>query len=144
MFGVSEARDVQSRRVRERAEQVRTYLEANLTRDLDMNTVARAAALSPFYLTRIFKACFGVPPYRYLIELRIRYASELLRGSTLTVTQICHRSGFNSLSHFITTFRRHTGMSPSQYRRMRDWQRDSGRHGPETDALIKQPRRRDL
>jgi len=93
----------QSRHVRKHAEQVRAYLEANLTQDLDMNAVARAASLSPFYLTRIFKQRYGVPPYRYLIELRIRYASELLRESSLSVTQVCHRSGFNSLSHFITT-----------------------------------------
>jgi AraC-like DNA-binding protein len=134
---------VQSRHVRERAEVVRVFLEANRSRDLDMNEVARAAALSPYYLTRIFKACYGVPPYRYLIGLRIADASSLLRDSSLSVTQICHRTGFNSLSHFITTFRRHTGVSPSRYRRMLEWQRDSGRFGQEMERILKQPRRRD-
>lgn len=134
----------QSRHVRERADQVRAYLDQNFNQDLDMNAVARAAALSPFYLTRIFKQRYGVPPYRYLIGLRIRHASELLRESSLSVTQVCHRSGFNSLSHFITTFRHHTGMSPSQYRRMVDWQQDAGRFGQETEALMKQGRRRDI
>ena len=131
----------QSRHVREHAEQVRAYLEANLTQDLDMNAVARAASLSPFYLTRIFKQRYGVPPYRYLIGLRIRYASDLLRESSLSVTQVCHRSGFNSLSHFITTFRNHTGMSPSQYRRVADWEQDAGRFGQETEPLVETPRR---
>ena len=93
--------------VQARVEEVRVYLEANLTHDVDMVSVARQVALSPFYLTRIFKAQYGVPPYRYLIRLRIKYATELLRDSVLSVTQICHRAGFNSLSHFITTFRRH-------------------------------------
>lgn len=144
MFGVFGDGDGQSRHVRERAEEVRAYLEDNLTQDLDMNEVARAASLSPFYLTRIFKARYGVPPYRYLIGLRISHATELLRDSSLSVTQVCHRSGFNSLSHFITTFRRHTGLSPSQYRRMVDWQQDAGRFGQETEALLKQGRRRDF
>jgi AraC family transcriptional regulator len=144
MFGIFGDGDVQSRHVRERAEEARAFLEENLTRDIDINDVARAASLSPFYLTRIFKARFGIPPYRYLIGLRIEHAGELLRDSSLTVTQICHRSGFNSLSHFITTFRRHTGMSPSQYRRMADWQQDAGRYGQNTEALLKQPRRRDF
>ena len=130
--------------MRERAEEVRSYLEQHMTQDLDMDEVARAASLSPFYLTRIFKKRFGVPPYRYLIGLRIDYASQLLRDSSLSVTQVCHRSGFNSLSHFITTFRMHTGVSPSQYRRMVDWQQDAGRFGQSTEALVKQPRRRDL
>ena len=144
MFGIFGDGDAQSRHVRERADEVRAFLEENLTRDLDIDEVARAASLSPFYLTRIFKARYGVPPYRYLIRLRIDRASELLRDSSLTVTQICHRSGFNSLSHFITTFRRHTGMSPSEYRRFIDWQQDAGRYGQNTEALLKQPRRRDF
>jgi len=130
--------------VRDRADEVRAYLEQHLTQDLDMSSVARAASLSPFYLTRIFKERFGVPPYRYLIGLRIDHASGLLRDSSLSVTQVCHRSGFNSLSHFITTFRLHTGVSPSQYRRMVDWQQDAGRFGQKTEALVKQPRRRDF
>ncbi len=129
--------------VRARVEEVRAYLEANMTRDVDMVSVARQVALSPFYLTRIFKAQYGVPPYRYLIRLRINYATRLLRDSVLSVTQICHHAGFNSLSHFTTTFRRHVGMSPTQYRRMVDWERDVGRYGPRTEAVLKQPRRHD-
>src|SRR6266508_2493669 len=104
--------------VRARVEEVRAYLEANMTRDVDMVTVARQVALSPFYLTRIFKAQYGVPPYRYLIRLRINYATRLLRDSVLSVTQICHHAGLNSLSHFTTTFRCHVSMSPTQYRRI--------------------------
>ncbi len=144
LLGIFVEEDRQSRHVRERADEVRAFLEENLTRDLDMNAVARAASLSPFYLTRIFKQRYGVPPYRYLINLRIRYASDLLRDSSLSVTQVCHRSGFNSLSHFITTFRNHTGMSPSRYRRMVDWQQDAGRFGQDTEALVKKPPRRDF
>jgi AraC-like DNA-binding protein len=72
--------------------------------------------------------------------VRIRHASELLQGSSLSVTQICHRVGFNSLSHFTTTFRMHTGMSPSRYRRMVDWEQDHGRFSMQTEALVKQPR----
>jgi AraC-like DNA-binding protein len=144
VFGIFGDQDKQSRHVRERAEEVRAYLQDHLTQDLDMDDVARAASLSPFYLTRIFKQRYGVPPYRYLITLRIDHASQLLRDSSLSVTQVCHRSGFNSLSHFITTFRRHTGLSPSQYRRMVDWQQDAGRFGQETEALVKHPLRRDI
>jgi AraC family transcriptional regulator len=133
-----------SRNVEQRLEDVRTFLEDNLAGDIDIPAVARANALSPFYLTRIFKAHYGVPPYRYLIRLRIQYASDLLRGSSLSETQVCHRSGFNSLSHFITTFRRHTGMSPSQYRRIVDWEQDAGRFGQRTEGLVERPRRRDI
>jgi AraC-like DNA-binding protein len=133
-----------SPQVRARVQEVRAYLEANLTRDVDMVSVAREVSLSPFYLSRVFKAEYGLPPYRYLIRLRIEYATRLLRESVLSVTQICHRAGFNSLSHFITTFRRHVGVSPTQYRRMVDWQRDIRRFGPQTEAVLREPRRRDM
>jgi AraC-like DNA-binding protein len=49
--------------VRERVEHVRAYLDANMSRDVDIPSVARAAEISPFYLTRIFKATYGVPPH---------------------------------------------------------------------------------
>lgn len=125
-----------------RIAEVQAFLEANLDRDVDLRTIAHEASLSPFYFTRQFTAFVGVPPYRYLIGLRIRRAQELLLGSEFTVTQICHRVGFNSLSHFTTTFRQHTGMSPSAYRRQRDWEQDALRFGPMTDQLVHQPNKR--
>jgi len=133
-----------SRNVKQRLEEVRTFLEDNLAGDIDIPGIARANSLSPFYLTRIFKAQYGVPPYRYLIRSRIQHASDLLRDSSLSVTQVCHCSGFNGLSHFIAIFRRHTGMSPSQYRRLVDWEQDAGRFGQRTEGLVERPRRRDI
>ena len=144
MLGVPGDGGTHSRHVKQRVEEVRTFLEENLTRDIDIPGVARANSLSPSTSPVSSRAHYGVPPYRYLIRLRIQYASDLLRGSSLSVTQVCHRSGFNCLSHFITTFRRHTGMSPSQYRRIVDWEQDAGRFGQKTEALLERPRRRDI
>ncbi len=135
--GVSPSPHLQ-RRIRE----VQVFLEENLDRDVDLRTIAREASLSPYYFTRQFTAYVGVPPYRYLIGLRIERAKDLLRGSELTVTQICHRVGFNSLSHFTTTFRQHTGFSPSAYRRRKDWEQEAFRFGPITDRLVHQPNKR--
>ena len=126
------------RRIRE----VQAFLEENLDRDVDLRTIAQEAALSPYYFTRQFTAYVGVPPYRYLIGLRIERAKALLRESEFTVTQICHRVGFNSLSHFTTTFRQHIGVSPSAYRRRRDWEQEAYRFGPITDRLVHQPTKR--
>lgn len=98
-------------------ELVKAYLRDHLADDLPVRTIAKLVALSPFYLIRSFKAHVGVPPHRYLLQVRIERAMELLAASSLTVTQICHRVGFGSLSHFINTFRRQTGMSPLEYRR---------------------------
>jgi transcriptional regulator GlxA family with amidase domain len=83
-----------------------------------------------------------MPPYRYLIGLRIHRAQELLRETELSITQICHRVGFHSLSHFTTTFRQHIGVSPSTYRHRRDWEQDAHRFSPLTQSLVHQPNKR--
>jgi AraC family transcriptional regulator len=120
--------------------EVQRYLEGSIDRDVDLRTIAAQASLSPFYLTRVFTAYVGMPPYRYLIGLRMRRAAELLRETELTITQICARVGFNSLSHFTTTFHNHTGLSPSNYRRRLDFERNANRFGPRTDPLVHRPR----
>lgn len=101
----------------EAMEVLKAYLRDHLADQIRIKHLASLVALSSFYFVRMFKAHVGVPPHRYLTEVRIERACELLVDTPLSVTQICHRVGFTSLSHFINTFRRHRGMSPSAYRR---------------------------
>ncbi len=139
---LSAEHDVPSPHLQRRIREVQSFLAANLDRDVDLRAIAQEASLSPYYFTRQFTAFVGVPPYRYLIRLRIDRATELLRDTELTITQICHRVGFNSLSHFTTTFRQHTGDSPSGYRRRLDWEQGVNRFGVQTDPLVHQPNKR--
>lgn len=120
--------------------EVQGFLERSIDRDVDLRDIAAEAALSPYYLTRVFTAYVGTPPYRYLIGLRMRRAIELLRETELSITQICARVGFNSLSHFTTTFRHHVGLSPSAYRRRVDFEQQANRFGPRTDPWVHRPR----
>jgi len=119
--------------------EVQVFLAQNLAHDVDLTTIAAQASLSPYYFTRQFTAMIGMPPYRYLITLRIQRAAQLLRESDLTVTQILHRVGFHSPSHFTTTFRRHMGMSPTAYRRRYDFERNANRFSRSVDPLVLQP-----
>jgi AraC family transcriptional regulator of arabinose operon len=108
---------VQQLPIPEAMEVVKVYLREHVADPVQVTGLARLVALSPFYFIRMFKAHVGVTPHRYLTQARIERARELLRTSSLSVTQICHRVGFSSLSHFVTTFRKHTGMTPLEYRR---------------------------
>jgi AraC family transcriptional regulator len=136
--------DLPSPHLQRKIQEVQAFLAANLDRDVDLPAIAREAALSPYYFSRQFTAYVGVPPYRYLIGLRIARAVELLRDTELSVTQICSRVGFNSLSHFTTTFRRHTGLSPSAYRRRIDWEQRANRFSASTDPLVHRPKQMNL
>jgi AraC family transcriptional regulator len=122
--------------------EVQAFLAQNLAYDVDLAAIARQASLSPYYFTRQFTAMVGIPPYRYLINLRIQRAAQLLRESDLTVTQILHRVGFHSPSHFTTTFRRHMGLSPTAYRRRYDFEQNANRFSRAVDPLVIQPDQR--
>jgi AraC-like DNA-binding protein len=73
--------------------------------------------LSRSHFYQVFKDCTGVSPYQYHLQLRIRRATELLRGSALSVKQIAAILKFNSAYQFSKTFKKKTGVSPSQCRR---------------------------
>jgi AraC family transcriptional regulator len=122
--------------------EVQVFLAQNLAHDVDLTTIAAQASLSPYYFTRQFTAMVGMPPYRYLISLRIARAAQLLRESDLSVTQILHRVGFHSPSHFTTTFRRHMGVSPTSYRRRFDYERNTNRFSTSIEPLIHRPDQR--
>lgn len=101
----------------ERVEAARAYLLEHLAEPLDLTRLSRAVALSPSYLSRLFRAHVGEPPHRYLTRLRLELAQELLRTSSLSVARIAARTGFATPSHFVASFRAHLGTTPGRYRR---------------------------
>jgi AraC-like DNA-binding protein len=107
------------RDLRDRVHAARSYLDANLVDDVDLHTLSHAVALSPFYLSRLFRREFGIPPHAYLSRARLERGAELLATTPLTVTQVSERVGWRSVSHFSARFRRHYGITPSAYRRVR-------------------------
>ena len=101
---------------RERVVRAREYLDEHLSDDVDLRTLAREVALSPFHLARSFRQEVGESPHRYLVRRRLDRAAELLVSTPLTVTQVCDRVGFGSPAHFSQSFRRRFGVPPSVYR----------------------------
>jgi len=72
--------------------------------------------MSPYHFARLFKRSTGVPPHRFLVRRRIDAARALLAAQTAPIAEIAQLVGFRTPSHFTTTFRRVTGMTPSAYR----------------------------
>jgi AraC family transcriptional regulator len=98
--------------------QVRDYIEEHLDDDISMTILAELARLSPFHFARVFKQSFGLPPQRYLTLRRIERAKELLRQPDLSVTRIGLNVGFSDTSSFSAAFRRETGVTPTDFRRV--------------------------
>lgn len=84
---------------------------------LDLEAMARTAGLSKFHFHRLFTATYGVTPAAYLSARRVERAQDLLRATTLSVTEVCAAVGFNSLGSFSSRFRDIVGETPRQFQR---------------------------
>lgn len=98
-------------------EQAKAYLNSQFNRDLSLLDLAGHCCVSPFHLGRLFKACTGYSPHQYLVTVRLTHAEQLLRQSTMPVTDVCYASGFNGLEHFATALRQKFNLNPTQYRK---------------------------
>jgi AraC-like DNA-binding protein len=80
--------------------------------------LAKLAHFSSAQFRRNFEAAMGVAPRDYLQRRRLEKARQLLQGSTLSVAEIAVQSGVGSPEHFIRSFRRAFGVTPSQWRQL--------------------------
>ncbi|WJH33318.1 helix-turn-helix domain-containing protein [Paenibacillus sp. CC-CFT747] len=60
-----------------------------------------------------------MPFQAYLQHLRLTFAVSLLSASRLTITEVCHISGFQTLTHFERVFKSRYGVSPRRYQKRR-------------------------
>lgn len=102
----------QYRRVR----RARDFIDANFAQELSLAAIGRAAWLSPYHLLRLFKEAFGETPHQYMTRKRLRHARRLLKDTDLPVSEVCYRSGYQSLGSFSHRFKRHFGASPTEFR----------------------------
>ncbi|WP_205472187.1 AraC family transcriptional regulator [Nocardioides sp. SYSU D00038] len=89
------------------------HVDRHFREPLTLAGVAAVAHLSPNYFSERFRELTGTPFQSYLQERRLRFARSLLAATTLSVTEVCHAAGFNSLSHFGRAYRRQYGAAPS-------------------------------
>ncbi len=102
----------------ERIHAARQSMDANPADQHSLSHLSSQVAMSPFLFARVFRELIGLPPHKYLLRLRLARARTLLESSA-SVTDSCYAAGFNNLSHFIRTFRRHFGFVPSATRSRR-------------------------
>jgi AraC family transcriptional regulator len=92
------------------------YMHAHLAHDVTLDHLSSVAGLSKHHFLRSFKASTGVTPHRFLTEIRLRRAADLLRSTSRTISGIGAQCGYRNGSHFAAAFRDFHGFSPAQYR----------------------------
>jgi AraC-like DNA-binding protein len=99
-----------------RLRRARDRMDREHAQPLDVDALARDAAMSPGHFSRQFKAAYGESPYGYLMTRRIERAMALLQRGDLSVTEVCFEVGCSSLGSFSSSFTKLVGMTPSEYR----------------------------
>lgn len=93
------------------------WLHQNFSRDFPLDAPARRVGMSLRNFVRRFKEATGDSPLSYVQKLRIAAAKRLLENNHRTVQEISDAVGYQDVAFFRSLFQRHTGISPSAYRR---------------------------
>lgn len=103
----------------QRIEQVMDYMRENVERPETLSNYAERCGFSVSRFSETFKKHCGVSPMVYLTELRIQRACQLLDTTDLHVGEIADQLGFHDNLYFSRLFRKHAGMPPTQYRKLK-------------------------
>jgi len=83
--------------------------------DLSNDTISAAIGVSPNYLTRVFGDYLGVSLHKYIINLKIEKAQQMLTIGKMNITETAEKAGFSGIHAFSKTFKSVIGMTPSEY-----------------------------
>jgi AraC family transcriptional regulator of arabinose operon len=96
--------------------QLAAYIQEHLHELGGVETLAAKAGYTRSHFSRLFKEQTGLSPREYVIAARINLAKELLRSTTLTVSEIAARVGCSDIYTFSKQFKLRADVSPSMYR----------------------------
>lgn len=94
-----------------------TCIEADISGDLSLQTLAGMQGLNPSYLSTIFKKETGQALTDYVNQKRADYARYLLKTTKLQVQSISQHCGISDVNYFSKTFKKYVGKTPLEYRR---------------------------
>lgn len=92
------------------------YLGDNYTKEISISELAASFNMSEAYFRRLFLKQFGMSPLRYLTNLRISHACDLLRDTALSIENICYECGYRDPGYFCRMFKKTLGLTPTEYR----------------------------
>ena len=92
------------------------YIHENYYKEnIQVDHLALLCGISSVHLRNIFNKKFAMSPIKYINNLKISRAKELLDSQFYTVGEVCLMSGYNDESYFSREFKKITGDSPSEY-----------------------------
>lgn len=101
----------------ERMQQAARYILGHYKENITLEDMAQFTHMSASYFSKRFKEATGFGFKEYLLNIRIKKASELLLETKVPITEVAYASGFNDSNYFGDVFRKIKGISPLQYRK---------------------------
>lgn len=95
---------------------IKRYIRKNLSCKLTLNAIAKQVGYTPNYCDALFKKETGISIINYLIMERIAEAKRLLDEKILSLKDIADSVGFEDYNYFSRTFKKLSGISPTEYR----------------------------
>jgi len=98
-------------------EGIARYIEEKYREDLGRKKILDMSSMNRDKFSKVFKERFGQTFISYLQSIRVRNAAELLRNPDLSISEVAHSVGYESIAHFERLFKEKYGLSPSEYRK---------------------------
>ncbi len=92
------------------------FMKEHLSEHITLEDMASSVHLSPSFFHVVFKEILHKTPHRYLLELRLNEAKNLLLHSDLSLTVIAEKSGFDSQVYLNYIIKKELGVTPKKYR----------------------------
>ena len=100
------------------AQMIKTCIDHHIQdHDLSVSKVADMLSMPLFKVTKVFQQAYGIGPHTYITHKRINNSKLLLRSTTLPIKTIAETMGFTDSTYFFHFFKKHTGVSPSKFRK---------------------------
>ena len=100
------------------------YIEQNYTERITLDQLAKISGTNEKYLCRFFKEFTGYAPIDYINRLRVERACQQMSVENCNVITVAFDSGFNDNSYFSKIFKRYKGITPMEYKRICDKNRE--------------------
>ena len=97
---------------------VKTYISSNCGQQISLSDAAELVHLHPNYLSKLFKNETGFTFLEYLTGCRIEKAKDMLKDFGIKLADIPAAVGYSDMRHFVKTFRKNTGLTPREYRKL--------------------------
>ena len=99
-------------------EGMKEYINEHFAEELYLDKIAELFGVNSKYLSRLIKEQIGINFNKYVMGVRISKATEMLKNTSMSITEIMEKTGFNSRNTFIRVFKKFEGLTPSEYKNL--------------------------